>query len=235
MTDVVAEADLATVCADCGSARPLRARGLCSRCYVRLRRREDPARAERDRETSRAWKAQNRERTRAYDHEYRATHRDVCSVCGGDRPSDSSGSGDVCAGCLSDQVRQRRERTAELWRDGATMREIADWLGWTKAHLAGEMHRMREAGWDLPFRRAEDLSGRRVGRWLVLERAANDERGAVRWFCRCDCGTERSVDGGRLRQGETRSCGCRTGNQWRGKSDPRPGAPYDAGKGSAGA
>ena len=231
MSDVVAEPDLATLCANCGT-RPPRMRGLCSRCYSRERR-QNPDRAERDRESARAWKARNRERTRAYDRDYYATHRDVCSVCGGDRVI--GGAGDVCASCLADQVRQRRERTVELWRDGVTLREIADQLGWTVGHLAGEIHRMRETGWDLPFRRAEDLSGRRVGRWLVLERAPNDERGAARWLCRCDCGTERSVDGGRLRQGETRSCGCRTGNQWRGKSDPRPGAPYDAGKESAGA
>jgi len=48
-----------------------------------------------------------------------------------------------------------------------------------------------------------DLSGQRFGRWMVGSHA-----GGKRWNCRCDCGTERAVDGGSLRRGI--SAGCNT-------------------------
>lgn len=46
-----------------------------------------------------------------------------------------------------------------------------------------------------------DLTGKRVGRWLVL-RYASDRL----WLCRCDCGTEKTVDGSSLRRGLTQGC-----------------------------
>ena len=51
-----------------------------------------------------------------------------------------------------------------------------------------------------------DLSGQTLGCWTVLYRMPGG-RGA-RWFCRCLCGTEKSVEGGHLRSGKTKSCGC---------------------------
>lgn len=54
-----------------------------------------------------------------------------------------------------------------------------------------------------------DITGKRFGRLLVLKEAdvkANSER--VHWLCRCDCGTEKVVDGVHLRRGKTISCGC---------------------------
>lgn len=56
--------------------------------------------------------------------------------------------------------------------------------------------------------RAEDLSGRRFGRWTVLERAHVGTNGRVYWHCRCDCGAERATAGVYLRAGESESCGC---------------------------
>lgn len=57
------------------------------------------------------------------------------------------------------------------------------------------------------MRRAEDLTGRRFGRYTVIRRAEN--RGFnLYWLCRCDCGTERQVQGGTLRAGTGASCGC---------------------------
>ena len=58
-----------------------------------------------------------------------------------------------------------------------------------------------------------DLTGKRFGRWLVLERAATcvatqRAHGQSRWLCRCDCGTSSVVDVGRLRCGRSKSCGC---------------------------
>jgi hypothetical protein len=51
-----------------------------------------------------------------------------------------------------------------------------------------------------------DLTGQRFGKWKVLRRSE-----APSWFCCCDCGTERDVDGGNLRSGVTNGCGCNRG------------------------
>lgn len=54
------------------------------------------------------------------------------------------------------------------------------------------------------------MTGRKVGRWTVLERASSPPQrsGLAHWLCICDCGTKRIVDGGTLRSGGTHSCGC---------------------------
>jgi hypothetical protein len=48
-----------------------------------------------------------------------------------------------------------------------------------------------------------DLTGKRFGRWTVLHYAGNQK-----WFCVCDSGTARAVDGWNLRSGQSKSCGC---------------------------
>ena len=56
----------------------------------------------------------------------------------------------------------------------------------------------------------KDETGNRYGRLTVLRRYdVHDpsQRGAY-WLCRCDCGTEVAVISTRLRNGNTRSCGC---------------------------
>lgn len=52
-----------------------------------------------------------------------------------------------------------------------------------------------------------DLSGRKYGRWTVLERAANRGK-AIYWLCHCDCGTTRKVSAGNLTSSVSVSCGC---------------------------
>lgn len=57
----------------------------------------------------------------------------------------------------------------------------------------------------------EDLSGARFGRWTVLYEADPDYRNGRRlrrWYCRCDCGAERSVNERLLKNGSSKSCGC---------------------------
>ena len=49
------------------------------------------------------------------------------------------------------------------------------------------------------------LLGLRFGRWEVLK---IDKSVPRNYICRCDCGTIRSVFGGSLRQGVSKSCGC---------------------------
>lgn len=54
-----------------------------------------------------------------------------------------------------------------------------------------------------------DLTGRRFERLVVLKEA--DKRGPqnqIYWLCLCDCGKQVEVNGGSLRSGSTKSCGC---------------------------
>lgn len=54
-----------------------------------------------------------------------------------------------------------------------------------------------------------DLQGQKRGRLTVLSRDDNrNVSGGVRWRCRCECGTEVTVTGSLLANGQTRSCGC---------------------------
>lgn len=52
----------------------------------------------------------------------------------------------------------------------------------------------------------DDLEGQRFGRLLVLRLARKKPR--VRWLCQCDCGGMIETQGGSLKVGWTRSCGC---------------------------
>lgn len=54
--------------------------------------------------------------------------------------------------------------------------------------------------------RTEDLTERDIYDWFVI-RFDKYNRGAY-WLCRCKCGTERSVRGSALTNGQSRSCGC---------------------------
>ena len=57
-----------------------------------------------------------------------------------------------------------------------------------------------------PAHNRVDRTGQRYGR-LTVE-CYHETRGKVaRWLCRCDCGNEKVVSGGRLGRG-TKSCGC---------------------------
>lgn len=52
-----------------------------------------------------------------------------------------------------------------------------------------------------------DLTGKRFGRLLVIERCFSKSKD-IYWFCRCDCGNTLDVSGISLREGRTKSCGC---------------------------
>lgn len=51
------------------------------------------------------------------------------------------------------------------------------------------------------------MIGKRIGRLVVLE-ADRTSPHYLKWTCRCDCGTTKSIAGKSLRNGDTRSCGC---------------------------
>lgn len=52
------------------------------------------------------------------------------------------------------------------------------------------------------------ISGLRFSRLLVLFRDETNTEKRVKWTCQCDCGNIVNVDGSKLRNGETKSCGC---------------------------
>jgi hypothetical protein len=55
-----------------------------------------------------------------------------------------------------------------------------------------------------------DLTGRRFGLLIVIERVENPNPANrnSRWHCRCDCGGETTTISQHLRSGHTTSCGC---------------------------
>lgn len=58
----------------------------------------------------------------------------------------------------------------------------------------------------------KDITGEKFGRWTVIERGPNSNGKSkfARWWCKCDCGNPelKLVPGARLRNGQSRSCGC---------------------------
>lgn len=56
--------------------------------------------------------------------------------------------------------------------------------------------------------RLNDLSGRRFGKLVVIERVEDDMNRNRRWLCLCDCGNEKIIGGRHLTSGATKSCGC---------------------------
>ena len=60
--------------------------------------------------------------------------------------------------------------------------------------------------------KASDLTGKRFGRLIVIERAENyispQGQARKRWLCKCDCGNDVIVPASALINGESKSCGC---------------------------
>lgn len=55
-----------------------------------------------------------------------------------------------------------------------------------------------------------DLTGKKFGKWTVVEEAknANNKACSTRWLCRCECGRMKEVYTGNLLRGKSTSCGC---------------------------
>jgi len=53
--------------------------------------------------------------------------------------------------------------------------------------------------------KTNDLTGKILGNWTVIKRDANKRKN---WICQCSCGKTRSIDGGSLSNGRSKSCGC---------------------------
>lgn len=57
------------------------------------------------------------------------------------------------------------------------------------------------------MRKRIDMTGRKYGRLTVIE-LDRRENNHTFWKCRCDCGNIAIIDGAKLRNGHTKSCGC---------------------------
>ena len=53
-----------------------------------------------------------------------------------------------------------------------------------------------------------DLTGKRFGRWLVLEYVGTAKNRQSLWNCQCDCGTVKRIKGDSMQRGQSMSCGC---------------------------
>lgn len=51
-----------------------------------------------------------------------------------------------------------------------------------------------------------NLLGKKIGSWMVLERAKNNKYGNIRWLCRCECKRKVIVLGDSLRRGVSTRC-----------------------------
>ena len=54
------------------------------------------------------------------------------------------------------------------------------------------------------------LTGQTFGKLTVVSFAGSSNRGKATWLCKCECGNEKTVAGGNLTSGRTKSCGCIT-------------------------
>lgn len=94
------------------------------------------------------------EEVRAYARLYgrRLDRRGTCSDCGAAMGIDNPKDG-VCMRCRRRTAEEKRKRIVRLWKEGSTMKEIAQDLGTSANVLGVEMAAMRKAGYDLPLRR----------------------------------------------------------------------------------
>lgn len=56
--------------------------------------------------------------------------------------------------------------------------------------------------------RIKDISGKRFAKLQVKTLSHRGADGRYYWFCICDCGNEAILQGRRIREGHTKSCGC---------------------------
>ena len=115
---------------------------------------------------------------------------------------------------VRDLTGQRFGRLVVIERSGSDKRGRATWLCKCdcgnitiaqSGHLTGGY--TKSCGCKIHDGNAQDLTGQKFGRLLVLERTEN--RGEkVAWKCKCDCGNFSVATTDMLKSGRTRSCGC---------------------------
>ena len=67
-----------------------------------------------------------------------------------------------------------------------------------------------ERGWVDQNPQLKDLTGQRFGRLTIVRRSVNElgHLNGSEWWCACDCGIGKKINGSVLRRGGARSCGC---------------------------
>ena len=56
--------------------------------------------------------------------------------------------------------------------------------------------------------RFKDETGNKYGKLTVICKSDKKTNGRIYWHCKCECGNECDVEGTKLRNGHTKSCGC---------------------------
>ena len=54
-----------------------------------------------------------------------------------------------------------------------------------------------------------DITGQKFGRLTVLVRHGSDPTGKTQWLCVCECGNTKVITGLNLKNGNSKSCGCK--------------------------
>ena len=115
---------------------------------------------------------------------------------------------------LRDLTGQRFGKLIVIERRGSNKRGRALWLckcdcGNTTIAESGHLTNgyTKSCGCKKHDGNAQDLTGKRFGRLVVIERTEN--RGEkVAWKCQCDCGNISTATTDMLKSGRTKSCGC---------------------------
>ena len=108
------------------------------------------------------------------------------------------------------------EKMKELYESGLSLSEVAFRFE-TTVHKVVKLfdqnsykRRTMEDGkkiHDGQYKRVKDISGKRFGRFVVVEFVDTRKRQS-RWLCKCDCGNTKVIYKGNLTTGNTKSCGC---------------------------
>jgi hypothetical protein len=53
-----------------------------------------------------------------------------------------------------------------------------------------------------------DITNHKYNRLTALYPTVQDKKGSYKWMCKCDCGTEKEIGITRIKNGNTKSCGC---------------------------
>ena len=151
-------------CAEC--QRPAKTHyheeALCANCYKRARRVAEPDWAEDQRKKSQERKARlGKAHLSAYGRDYAHRTRAVCPECGGPMGGrtlklDGSPGYHARERCHACHVRTKEHRyrmVQNMWLEGWTYPEICEALGYSKGYLSLTINRMRQEGWELPYRR----------------------------------------------------------------------------------
>jgi len=70
------------------------------------------------------------------------------------------------------------------------------------------MDRVTHCGCKSQRRNFGDISGKRFGKLIVIEKDKRRNKGSAKWICQCDCGVVKPVAATELMYGNTKSCGC---------------------------